>query len=113
MTLAKWYIFSLEIMSGNYIRFKRAEIVQFLASERVFGDAVALQVDMDFVKDPKSNLDTMLQCYLSGLEKLGFKVENLHQPPAQAALSVRIYLLKLLLSPLFLAKPLNIPNVRR
>lgn len=77
------------------VRFKRAEIVQFLASDRVFGDAVALQVDMDFVKNPKSNLDAMLQCFLSGLEKLGYKIENLHQPPAQAALSVSLFLVKL------------------
>ena len=42
---------------------------------------------MEFLKEPKSNPDTVLQCYLTALEKLDYRVENLHQPPAQAALN--------------------------
>jgi len=72
---------------GVLIRFKRQELLSFLAKERVFGDALALTVDMEFLKEPRANPDTVLQCYLTALEKLDYRVENLHQPPAQAALN--------------------------
>ena len=42
---------------------------------------------MEFLREPRSNIDTVLQCYLTALEKLDYRVENLHQPPAQAALN--------------------------
>jgi len=68
------------------IKFKRQELRDYLVAERVFGDAVAYAVDLDFLKDPKSNPDLVVECYRVALEKLGYKVENLHQQPSSVAL---------------------------
>ena len=73
---------------SNIIRYKRQELLEFLARERVFGDTLALSIDMEFLKDPKSNPDTVLDCYLTAIGKLGYKIENLHQASSQVALSV-------------------------
>ena len=73
-------------MSGNVIVYKRSELYQMLVKDRVLGEAVALHLEMEFLKNPKSNPEFVLTCLIACLEKLGYGVENLHQAPPQLAM---------------------------